>query len=162
LWPLSHQINDMSAAPTPAAPSAPSRGARHQYRSRRGNHHNARQAGTEASTSNEPSAALDTSPALPPASVTPYNQQHGPDALAASGVGGHGTRGWSGRRGRPTRRGGSSTQTISGGGRAFGGQLTRGEPSSTGSLQAGAPEFRPGQPVQPRQLVICSTGCLTY
>jgi hypothetical protein len=140
----------MSATPTPAAPSAPSRTGRHRYRSRRGTHHNAPQGGAQSSTSIEHSVASDTSLPLRQAAVTPATQQETSTMSAGSGAGGANRRGRGGRGGRPGRRGASSTQIISGGGRMFGRQLTRAEGSSPGSLQADAPEFRPGQPVQPR------------
>lgn len=135
----------------PIAPPNSPRVSRHRYRSRRGAQQNAPPAGTNLSTSSAPSAASDASLALRPASVAPSIQQEAPSFSETSGVGGNSPRGRGGRGGRSGRRGGSGTQIMSCRGRAFGGKLTRNEGPSTGSLQADAPEFRPGQPVQPRQ-----------
>lgn len=141
----------MSADSGPTTPPNSPRVPRHRYRSRRGAQQNAPPAGTSLPSSSVPSAAPDTSSALRPASVALSNQQEAPPVLETPGVSGNGSRGWGGRGGRPGRRGGSGKQIMSGGGRTFGGQLTRSEAPSAGSLQADAPEFRPGQPVQPRQ-----------
>lgn len=135
----------------PAGPPNSPRVPRHRYRSRRGAHQNATQSRTNLSSSSEPPGASDSSLALLPASLTPSNQQDPPTPSESSGMSGNGLRARGGRGGRSGRRGASGTQTITSGGRAFGGQLTRSEGPSAGSLQADAPEFRPGQPVQPRQ-----------
>jgi len=141
----------MSARSVPAAslnsPPVP----RHRYRSRRGAHQNAPPAGTSLTTSSVLLAASDTSSAFLPASAAPSNQQEAPPVSETSSVSGNGARGRGGRGGRPGRRGGSRTQIMSGRGRAFGGHLTGSEGPSSGSLQGDAPEFRLGQPVQPRQ-----------
>jgi len=141
----------MSTGSVPAAPPNSSRVPRHRYRNRRGAQQNAPPTETSLSISSVPSAAPDASLALRPTSATPSNQQEAPSVSETSRVSGNGPRGWGGRGGRLGRHGGSRTQIISGRGRAFGGQLTRSEDPSPGSLQADAPEFRPGQPVRPRQ-----------
>lgn len=147
----------MSAVPTPtAAPSSP-RGARHRYRGRRGASYNTSPTDANPSTSSRPSAASDASLSLQQATISAPNQQESPDVTITSNVGGNYPRG---RTGRGGRRGASGMQAVNRGGRIFGGHLTRGGASypSTGSLHADAPEFRPGQSVQQRQYVFCSTG----
>jgi hypothetical protein len=123
---------------------------RHQYRSRR--------AARQDTPRGEPGLSNPDSP-----SEAPYNspETQTTSVISQDGTGSHMRPNDPGRRGngprgrgrggaRSGRRGGPGTHTMSGTGRAFGGQLTRSE-APVGSLQADAPEFRPGQPVQPRQ-----------
>jgi len=115
-------------------------------------YHGSSREATNASTSSVTSVALDSSLPLPPASVTSQNQQELSTMSEDSSTRGNGSRGRGGRGGRRGRRGVSGSHTMSGTiGRAFSGQLTRTEDPPVGSLQGDAPEFRPGQPVQPRE-----------
>jgi transcriptional repressor NF-X1 len=143
--------SNMSAGSVPAAPPNSPPVPRHRYRNRRVAHQNAPPAGTSLSTSSVPLADSDASLVLRSAPVAPSNHQAAPPVSETSSVSGNGPRGRGGRGGKGGRRGGSGTQIMSGRGRVFGGRLTRSEGPSSGSLQGDAPEFRPGQPVQPRQ-----------
>lgn len=140
----------MSAGPEPAVSLDAPRVSRHGHRSRRGGHPNTPREGTNLSTSSVPSGASRSASTLLPGLVMPQNQQTLPTVSEYSGASGNGPKGRGGRGSRPGRRGGARNHTISGSGRAFGGQLTRGEPPA-GTLQADAPEFQPGQPIQTRQ-----------
>lgn len=143
------------STPTPASAPAPSRGGRPRFRSRRGNHHNhPPRDGNDASNSG-PSTASDSPLALRPASVAPPSQPEASTTPAASSSRSHsprdhghnhGYRGRGGRGGRGNLRLAAGVQTMSGGGRAFGGQLTQ-SLTSSGSLHPEATEFRPGQVV---------------
>ena len=104
----------------------------------------------EAST-NGPQADLNNTMAHNPASAAPTSQSEASNTPAASSSRSHGSRDQSHNRGRGGRgskgnsRAGIGVQTVSGGGRAFGGQLTQSLGSSPASLHADATEFRPGQ-----------------
>lgn len=141
----------MSAGSVPVAPPNPPRAPRHRYRSRSGAHQSSPQEGTNVPNSTMPSLAPGSSVALQPASVISQSQQEPPMVSEHSGIRGNGPRMRAGRGRRSGGRGRSGTHQMSGTGRAFGGQLTRNSGPSAGSLQADAPEFQPGQPVQPRQ-----------
>lgn len=136
----------MSAAPVPAAPTAPQASGSPPRRPR--NRH--RNRGGRANAENGAPVA---GPQLIPATITPNAEN---SSLSSNGA--------SSRRGRGGRRGGRSgggdqsgaprpqpARTVPGG-RRFGGQLTTGDDETSSQsgapqLHAGASEFVPGQPV---------------
>lgn len=144
------------STPTPSSAPAPSRGGRHRFRSRRGNHHNHLPRNLNDTSGSGPAAASDSTMASNPAPAAPTSQPEAFNAPTASASRihslrdqghNHGHRGRGGRGGRGNSRAASGVQTTSRGGRAFGGQLTQSLGSSPTSLHAEATEFRPGQAV---------------
>jgi transcriptional repressor NF-X1 len=137
-----------TAQPENASPIA-SRGRSHRYRRPgRGTHSNSTPRGTPPPDESVPPAVRDTSAI---SDIPPVERDTPAEQLDRGSL--------SSRRGRGTqsRRRGGASQTVSR--RAFGGQLTGAQPSasqtttSEAALNAGAPEFQPGQPVPVRNSI---------